>query len=75
MKRRLFFLILFFIGFVGAYLFLSFCISAFRIKLEAPPLEYFFASLKHMVLFKSLISFVIGIILGLMERFFWKNYK
>jgi hypothetical protein len=45
---------------------MCYCIPGMRIKLAAGPAEYFIESIKHMVLFKSLISLVVGAILGVL---------
>ena len=64
MKKELLSMLLFFLGFSGAYLALCFLIPGLRIKLEAPPMEYFIGSLRHNALFKGLISVVVGVIAG-----------
>ena len=56
MNKKALSAILFLITFVAAYLFICFGIPGMRIKLEAEPVELFFASITHMVLFKSVIS-------------------
>jgi len=43
-------------AFCAFYLGLCFLIPGLRIKLEAPPMEYFFSSLSHLVLIKALVS-------------------
>ena len=68
MKRKtLSAIILFVVAFVVTYLILCFGIPGMRIKLEAGPAQYFLASVKHMALFKSLISLVVGAILGVLS--------
>lgn len=56
MNKKALSAVLFLITFVAAYLFICFGIPGMRIKLEAEPVELFFASITHMVLFKSVIS-------------------
>ncbi len=48
-------IISFIIAFVAVYILLGY-LSGFRIKLHAPPMEYFIESIKHMVFFKSGIA-------------------
>ena len=52
--------ILFLITFVATYLFVCFGIPGMRIKLDAEPIELFIESIKHMMLFKTMISFVVA---------------
>ena len=47
-------------AFVAAYLACCYLIPGWRIKLEADTLTYFWASVTHMVLLKSLISLAAG---------------
>ena len=63
MKRKTVLLVLFLIIFITTYMILCFAIPGMRIKLEAEPMNYFLASISHMVLFKAAISFVIAIVL------------
>ena len=56
--------ILFFITFVATYLFVCFGIPGMRIKLDAEPIELFIESIKHMMLFKTMISFVVASVVG-----------
>lgn len=56
--------ILFLITYVAAYLFICFGIPGMRIKLEAEPMELFIESIKHMMLFKSMISLVVASVVG-----------
>lgn len=44
------------IAFAAVYLVMSFCIPGLRIKLEAPPDVYFWASVRHAPLIKGLVS-------------------
>lgn len=50
----------FVIVFIATYLLLCY-LPSFRIKLFAPPMEYFTESIKHMVFFKTLVSVVVGL--------------
>ena len=56
--------ILFLITFVATYLFVCFGIPGMRIKLDAEPMELFFESIKHMMLFKTMISLVVASVVG-----------
>ena len=60
-------LALFVLAFIAAYMILCFAIGGFRIKLDAPPFEYFMASISHMMFFKALVSFVFAIIVGVVS--------
>ena len=57
-------LALFLIVFIAVYLIFCFGIPGMRIKLEAPPLEYFFKSISHMAFFKGMISLVVAGVFG-----------
>ena len=56
--------ILFLISFVATYLFVCFGIPGMRIKLDAEPIELFIESIKHMILFKTMISLVVASVVG-----------
>ena len=56
--------ILFLITFVATYLFVCFVIPGMRIKLDAEPIELFIESIKHMILFKTMISLVVASVVG-----------
>ena len=56
--------ILFLITFVATYLLVCFGIPGMRIKLDAEPIELFIESIKHMMLFKTMISFVVASVVG-----------
>ena len=62
-KRVTTFLILFVITFVGTYLILCY-LPSLRIKLFAPPIEYFIESIKHMVFFKAAVSTSVGLLIA-----------
>lgn len=66
MKSKLLTPVLFVLSFITTYLFICFGIPGTRIKLEAEPLELFIKSVEHMLLFKSLISSFIGIVVVLL---------
>lgn len=56
--------ILFLITFVAVYLFICFGIPGMRIKLEAEPMELFIESIRHMMVFKAMISLVVASVVG-----------
>lgn len=53
--------------FITSYLILCY-LPSMRIKLDAPPGEYFLKSIKHNSVYKALISAVIGGIASYMSR-------
>ncbi|AEE92441.1 hypothetical protein [Tepidanaerobacter acetatoxydans] len=59
--KKINYLILFIVVFIATYFVLRY-LPSLRIKLFAPPMEYFVESIKHMVFFKSLVSVVIGLL-------------
>jgi len=61
MKKVFTYLISFVFVFMAIYLILCY-LPSLRIKLFAPPMEYFVKSIKHMVFFKSMISFFMGLL-------------
>ena len=63
MKKKTYKILIFALTFITTYLCMCFCIPGMRIKLEAEPFELFVKSIKHMALFKSLISLTVGIII------------
>lgn len=75
MKKKKLNIIVFTLTFIATYLCICFCVPGMRIKLEAEPLELFIKSIKHMALFKSLISFVVGIITVLLINIIVKKRK
>ena len=62
MKKTLFSVALFLLVFAAAYLVRCYLVPGLRIKLAAPPMEYSFASITHMVFFKALLSSLIAVI-------------
>lgn len=60
--------ILFIVGFLVTYLIMCYCIPALRIKLAAEPMEYFIESIKYAVVFKSVVSLIIAIILAVIPH-------
>ena len=56
MKKRLISVILAVIVFAAGYVAQCYMVPGWRIKLAAPAMEYFAASLRHMVLLKGLIA-------------------
>ena len=73
MKKKMVSLSLFLISFIITYLIVCFAIPGMRIKLEAAPMEYFVKSIAHMALFKTVVSFVVALILGAMPLIFKKR--
>ena len=73
LKRKTISLILFVLAFIAAYLIMCFGIPGLRIKLEAEPAEYFLASIRHMALFKSIVSLIVGIIIGVLPLLIGKK--
>ena len=74
MKRiRIISVSLFALGFITTYLIMCFAIPGLMIKLDAPPGEYFIASITHMVFFKALVSIVVAIVLGIIPLLFKKK--
>ena len=65
--------LLFLITFVATYLFICFGIPGMRIKLEAEPVVLFIESIKHMMLFKSMISLVVASVVGAVPFLIWKK--
>ena len=65
--------ILFLITFVATYLFVCFGIPGMRIKLDAEPIELFIESIKHMMLFKAMISLVVSSVVGAVPFLLWKK--
>ncbi|NLL91717.1 MAG: hypothetical protein GX222_04775 [Ruminococcaceae bacterium] len=55
-------LCIFLIVFITIYMMLCFAVPGLRIKLEAEPVEYFLASISHMVFFKTVISSAVALI-------------
>ena len=51
------------LGFIDTYLIMSFYIPSLRLRLIAPPLEFFFKSVSSTWLFKLMISILIGLII------------
>ena len=56
MKKLLISVILAVIAFMAVYVALCYMVPDWRLKLEAPAMEYFAASLRYMVLLKGLIA-------------------
>ena len=69
MKKKGLSAILFLITFIATYLLICFGIPGMRIKLEAEPMELFIESIKHMMLFKSMISLAIAAVIGAIPLF------
>lgn len=67
-------LILFIVVFLAIYLIFGY-LPSFRIKLAAPPMEYFAESIKHMVGFKTLVSVVVGLLVACIALIFQRRAK
>ena len=61
MRKVVIYLFSFFLVFVVTYLVIGY-LPNFRIKLNAPTMEYFVETIKHMVFFKSLVSVFVGVV-------------
>ena len=59
--KKINYLILFVVVFIATYFVLCY-LPSLRIKLFAPPMEYFVESIKHMVFLKSIVSVVVGLL-------------
>lgn len=73
MNKKALSAILFLITFVAAYLFICFGIPGMRIKLEAEHMELFIESIKHMMLFKTMISLIVASVVGAVPFLLWKK--
>ncbi|MBR4879548.1 MAG: hypothetical protein IKU13_06920 [Clostridia bacterium] len=65
MKNKLLILLSFIITFSLFYLFFSFMIPGWRIKLDAPPLVYFIQQLRSMMVLKCGISLICAAVVSL----------
>ena len=65
-NKKLVSIILFIVGFVVTYLIMCYCIPGLRIKLDAEPMEYFIESIKNSVIFKSIVSCIMAILLAML---------
>lgn len=74
MKRFVIPIISFLIVFMATYLILCY-LPSLRIKLFAEPMEYFVESIKHMVVFKTFISVLTGLLVGVITFIFRKRAK
>ena len=64
MKKSTVSVAFFLIAFIATYFIICFAIPGMRIKLDAEPIEYFFKSISHMVFFKAMVSFAVGLVFG-----------
>ena len=53
------------VGFMAVYVALCYMVPGWRIKLEAPAMVYFAASLRHMALLKGVFAMAAGLVLAL----------
>lgn len=63
MKKVIFPIILFVIIFAVTYFILCY-LPSMRIKLDADPMTYFIESIQTMILFKTIISVIVGLLVG-----------
>lgn len=68
MKKLLISVILAVIVFAAVYVAQCYMVSGWRIKLAAPAMEYFAASLRHMVLLKGLIAAAVAAVAVAVQR-------
>lgn len=61
-------IILFVFGFILTYLFLCYCVPSLRIRLDADPLTYFIESIKNSMIFKTIISSIVGLIFSFLPK-------
>lgn len=59
--------------FAAVYAVMCFAIPALRIKLSAPPAEYFLASIRHMALFKAAVSLCAAVFAGVVSAVIFKS--
>lgn len=62
MKKSILSVVVFFVGFISTYIGLCYLVPGLRIKLESDMITYFIKSINHMALFKSMVSFIIGLV-------------
>lgn len=55
---------IFLVVFIGSYMGLCYVVPGLRIKLEADAMTYFVKSIRHMALFKGIMSLFIGLVLA-----------
>ena len=68
MKKLLISVILAVIVFAAVYVALCYMVPGWRLKLEAPAMVYFAASLRHMVLLKGLIAAAVAAVAVAVQR-------
>lgn len=68
MKKLLISVILAVIVFAAVYVAQCYMVPGWRIKLAAPAMEYFAASLRHMVLLKGLIAAAVAAVAVAVQR-------
>ncbi|MBR2223579.1 MAG: hypothetical protein IKM38_04110 [Christensenellaceae bacterium] len=73
MKKKTLSAVLFVVVFIAVYLILCFGIPGLRIKLEAEPIEIFFASISHMVFFKAIVSLIAAALAAAVPFLLWKK--
>ena len=73
MRRKIISASIFTLGFIATYLIMCFAIPGMMIKLAAARGGYFIASIRHMALFKAMVSIVVAIVLGLIPLLFKKK--
>ena len=73
MKKAAWSGILFVLAFLIAYVALCYLIPGLRLKLAAPPAEYFVESVRHMALFKGTIALAVGLVAAALPWLFSKR--
>ena len=73
MKKAVWSGILFVLVFLVVYLALCYLIPGLRLKLAAPPAEYFRESMGHMVWFKGAIALAVGLVAAALPWLFSKR--
>lgn len=64
MKKPILFIVRLVAAFSVTYISLCYLVPAMKLKLAADPMMYFLESIKHMVAFKGMISFAVGLLAG-----------
>lgn len=73
MKNQLRSVFLFISAFIAVYFILCFAVPGLRIKLAAEPMEYFVESIKHGAFFKTMVSCIAALMIGLLPMMIGKK--